>query len=226
MISLVFPTYNEEENLNKLYAELVSVTDKITGENFEFIFVDDCSADRTPEILRELNNKDPRVKTIRFAKNSGSHAALSAGLGAAQGQCAMVMAADLQDPPEIIVQLLAEWKKGAQTVWGARKKRQGESFFTQLFAKIYYFLVNYLTPVRLPPEGADVFLADRKVLEALRNIPEKHSSIFMAVAWLGFKQATVYYVKEARHGGKSKWTLKRKLKLAFDSLVNFRAARN
>ncbi len=223
MISLVFPTYNEQGNLEELYRQLTAVIDQIRGEEFEFIFVDDCSADRTPEILKELNQKDPRVRTIRFAKNSGSHAALSTGLAEAKGDCAIVLAADLQDPPEIIVQLLEEWKKGAQTVWGARKERQGESFSTQLFAKIYYFLVNRLTPVRLPPEGADVFLADRKVLEALKKIPEKHSSIFMAVAWLGFKQATIFYVKESRHAGKSKWTFKRKMKLAADSLLNFRA---
>jgi glycosyltransferase involved in cell wall biosynthesis len=220
MITVIFPVYNEEQNLVILHKRLASVADKLKG-SFEFIFIDDCSTDQTPEILRQLHAIDPRVKTIRFARNCGSHAALRAGLENAKGDCVITLASDLQDPPEVIPTLLEEWKNGKKIVWGARQKREGETFITKFFSRRYYGLMNWLTNVKMPPSGADIFLADRAVVEAFRYMSEKHTSVFMALAWLGFKQSTIYYVKEARQFGVSKWTIRRKIKLTVDSLLSF-----
>lgn len=220
MISIIFPAYNEEQNLIPLHKRLTAVTERLKGD-FEFIFIDDASNDQTPEILRQLNGMDRRVKTIRFARNCGSHAALRAGLEYAKGDCVMCLASDLQDPPEVVPILLDEWKKGNKIVWGARQKREGEKATTKFFSKQYYHLMNWLTNVKMPPSGADIFLADRAVVEAFRHMTEKHTSVFMALAWLGFKQSTIFYVKQARQFGVSKWTIRRKIKLTIDSLLSF-----
>lgn len=221
MISIIFPTYNEQDNLIELHSQLDAVVSEIKGDNFEFLFVDDCSTDHTPNMLRELHDKDRRVKVIRFSRNCGSHAAIAAGLRHCQGNCAIVLAADLQDPPVLIFRLVEAWKKGAQLVWAARGKREGVTLSTNIFSQLYYWTMNHLTSVKMPPLGVDVFLADRVVIEALQQIQEKHSSIFMSLAWLGFRQSTIEYVKEARYAGKSKWTLRKKIKLALDSLLAF-----
>ncbi|HBR15121.1 MAG TPA: glycosyltransferase [Candidatus Omnitrophica bacterium] len=221
MISLIFPTYNEESNLAELYKRLRETTSRLTAHTFEFIFVDDASTDQTPEILKVLHQKDERVKMIRFARNCGSHAALSAGLHHCKGESAIVLAADLQDPPELIGRLLEAWQQGAKIVWGARSKREGETASTTFLSKTYYRTMNWLTSVKMPPSGADVFLADRSVIEAFKQVTEKHTSIFMTLAWLGFRQTTIYYVKQARFSGRSKWTVRKKIKLTIDSLLAF-----
>lgn len=220
-ISLVFPVYNEADNLPLLHQRLDEVCRTLPDDKFEFIFVDDCSADSSAEVLRGLNEKDKRVKVIRFARNCGSHAALAAGLNFCRGECAVVLAADLQDPPELIVELLEKWRRRIKIVWGVRQNRKGETFVTKFLAGVYYRLMNWLTEVRMPPSGADVFLADRVVIDAYKQMTEKHTSVFMALAWLGFSQNSVLYVKQARHKGHSKWTLGRKFKLAVDSLLSF-----
>jgi len=221
MISVLFPVYNEEESLYPLYERLAAVTANISDEEFEFLFVDDCSSDRTPEILREMHEQDRRVKIMRFARNCGSHAAISAGLHHCSGHSAIVLAADLQDPPELIAELRSKWQSGAKTVWGIRSKRPGEKIKTRLLARLYYFFISWLTKVKLPPTGSDVFLADRDVIEAYKKMGEKHISVFMALAWLGFKQDSVAYIKAARTQGYSKWTFGKKMKLAVDSILAF-----
>lgn len=221
LISVVFAVYNEEENLDALYQRLTEAVSGLTGYTFEFIFVDDCSGDKTPRILSDFHKHDQRVQVIRFARNAGSHAALRAGLNHARGDCAIVLAADLQDPPEVITRLIKPWCGGAKIVWGVRVKREGESFSTRFFSALYYRLMNWLTNIKMPPLGADVFLADKIVLNAFRKITEKHTSVFMTMAWLGFTQASVGYVKNARTKGKSKWTLSKKIKLLVDSVLAF-----
>jgi dolichol-phosphate mannosyltransferase len=221
MISIILPTYNEESNLLKLYECLSHVTEKMIGHDFEFIFVDDCSRDRTPYILQDIAKTDDRVKTIRFARNCGSHAAVAAGLRFCRGDVAIMLAADLQDPPEIIPRLLEEWEKGYKVVWGVRDKREGENFFTLASSRTFYFLMNRLTNVSQPPTGADIFLIDRTVIDAFNNSPEKNTSVYMLIAWLGYTQTYITYVKEARHAGTSKWTTSKRLKLFFDSLISF-----
>lgn len=221
MISIIFPTYNEQDNLSALYERLTNVTLSIPEHDFEFIFVDDCSIDKTPITLNELREKDKRVHTVRFSRNCGSHAAVAAGLSICTGDIAIVMAADLQDPPEIIPKFIEQWKKGFRVVWGVREKREGESFMTILSSRIYYFVMNRLADVKRPPTGADIVLMDRSVIIAFKQAPEKNSSVFMLIAWLGFSQTYIEYIKEARHAGTSKWTFSKKLKLLFDSLISF-----
>jgi len=219
MISLIFPAFNEEDNLELLYDKVNAVISKITNSKFEIIFVDDCSTDKTPEILQQLHKKDNRIKIIRFARNCGTHAALKAGLNYAQGDCAIAMSADLQDPPELIAQLLEKWKSGAKIVWGVRS--EGKHSKVSLFSKLYYIAINKLTSVKMPPLGADVFLIDRVAIEAFKQISEQHTSIFMTLAWLGFTQENIEYSKEMRHKGTSKWTLSKKVKLLIDSILSF-----
>jgi dolichol-phosphate mannosyltransferase len=221
MISVIFPVYNEEGNLNELHKRLCEVIDKIKEQAFEFIFVDDCSTDQTPLILKNLQARDKRIRVVRFARNCGSHAAIAYGLIYCKGDAAVILAADLQDPPDIILDLLAPWKQGNKIVWGARLKREGEKASTNFFSRAYYFLMNWLTNVKMPPSGADVFLADRAVIKAFSQVTEKHTSVFMTLAWLGFKQSTIWYVKKARLSGISKWNLRKKIRLTLDSLLAF-----
>ena len=221
MISIIIPAFNEEKNLVELHQRLSAVLSKLSTQSFEILFIDDASTDNTPDILKGLCQKDKRVSFIRFARNGGSHAALSCGLHACRGDAAIVLAADLQDPPEIINDMLRAWKDGAKIVWGVRSKREGEGILTKICSQFYYRLINSLTNVKLPPMGADVFLADRVVIDRFREVKEKHTSVFMVLAWLGFKQATFQYVKQSRHAGVSKGTLRKKFKLAIDSVLSF-----
>ena len=221
LVSIIFPAFNEEENLEELHQRLQATINNIREHSFEFVFVDDGSSDRTPEILQKLHEQDKRVKVVRFARNFGSHAALAAGLHFCRGDCAIVLAADLQDPPDLIERLLAEWKKGTKIVWGARLGREGESRRTKFFSQLYYKLINWLTTVRMSALGTDVFLADRRVILAFRQVSEKHTSVFMMLSWLGFSQTTIEYVKQARYKGVSKWGVGKKIKLAIDSILAF-----
>lgn len=221
MISVIIPTYNEEENLLTLHKRFEAVASKMNDNDFEFIFVDDCSTDKTPDILENLQKVDDRVKVIRFSRNFGSHNAVAAGLQFCKGDAAIMLAADLQDPPELIPQLLIEWEKGFKVVWGVREKREGESYFNLATSRVYYLLMNRLTCVRQPQTGNDVFLLDRAVIEAVKKSPEKNTSVYMLIAWIGYPQTYITYVKEARHAGISKWTTHKRLKLFFDSLISF-----
>lgn len=219
VLSVVTPAFNEAQNLPLLYARLKKSLGK-SGLSWEWIVVDDHSADETPLVLAALSRRDKRVRTIRFAKNSGSHLALSRGLKEAKGDCAVGIAADLQDPPELISQLSARWSKGAGVVWAVRAKREGERLSTVLFSRLYYFIVrNILGFKKVPPTGADFFLLDRAVLERLSAIDVRHASLLLLISSLGFKQDFVTYDKQERVHGKSGWSLRKKLKLLFDSFA-------
>lgn len=220
MISLIFPTFNEVENLSSLLNEVNKVVRNINYQ-FEIIFIDDCSTDNTFTFLKKISSKNHRIKVIRFARNFGSHSAITAGLSFCKGSAAIVMASDLQDPPNIIPQLLHKWKKGAKIVWGVRQKREGEGSLTILLSRFYYKVVGFLTTITMFSLGADVFLADRVVIDEFKKIPEKHSSVFMILSWLGFPQESIYYTKAKRLSGKSKWTLSQKIKLVIDSVLSF-----
>ena len=221
MISVIIPTYNEVDNLYLLYSRLANVSNIITSYRLEFIFVDDCSSDGTYNVLQELAEKDEKVEIIRFSRNCGSHAAVSAGLQFCRGEAAVMIAADLQDPPEIIPDLISEWEKGFRVVWAVRKNRKGEHFINRTFSRLFYFLMNNLTDIRQAATGADVFLIDRTVIASVKQSTEKNTSVYMLIAWLGFSRTTIEYTKEKRHSGKSKWGLSKRLKLFFDSLISF-----
>jgi glycosyltransferase involved in cell wall biosynthesis len=221
VISVIIPTYNEEDNLIALYERLAAVAEKIEDNSFEFLFVDDCSADKTSSIIENLRKDDSRVQVIRFSRNCGSYNAVAAGLHFCRGEAAIMLAADLQDPPELILRLLPEWKKGFKVVWAAREKRLNESLFVLLTSRLFYFLMNHLTDISQAAKGADVFLIDRAVIEAFKNSPEKNTSVTMLISWLGYPQTSITYIKEGRHAGVSKWNLSKRFKYFFDSLVSF-----
>ncbi len=221
LLSIVTPAFNEADNLPRLHERIAAVDWRLLGLDFELLIVDDHSTDATEAVIEALIARDPRVKTIRFSRNFGSHAALTAGLEHATGAAAVVLAADLQDPPETIPALVAEWRKGAATVWAVRGEREGESLQTRLTARIFYSLIGRMTRMSMPPQGVDFFLLDRAVIEALRLAPERNTSLIAQIQWLGFTQASLTYTKQARAAGRSKWTLAKRIKLSLDWVVGF-----
>lgn len=220
-LSVVVAAFNEEGNLPLLYERLCALDWKALRLEPEFLVVDDHSSDRTPEILAALAAGDPRLKVLRFSRNFGSHRAFAAGLEHCSGDGAVILAADLQDPPETIPQLVEKWRKGAQVVWAARDEREGESLPTRLLSRTYYALMRRFAEVQPPKNGADFLLLDRRVIEALRASPEKNTSLLSLIQWMGFDQDQISYTKAARGSGRSKWTVRKKLKLAVDSFVSF-----
>jgi dolichol-phosphate mannosyltransferase len=221
ILSIVVPAYNEAENLPVLYERIRALNWAEIGLDFELVVVDDHSTDGTAAVIEGLRARDSRVKTLRFSRNFGSHAACTAGLEAARGAAAVVLAADLQDPPEIIPALAAEWRKGRGIVWAVRGEREGETWQTRATARVFYVLIQYLTRMKMPPNGADFFLLDRAVLEALRLTPERNTSLVAQIQWLGFEQSSLTYTKQARAAGHSKWTLAKRIKLSIDWIVSF-----
>jgi dolichol-phosphate mannosyltransferase len=218
-LSIITPAYNEADNLPLLYERLCQ---SLADTEWEWVVVDDHSADATFAAIARIAERDPRVRAIRFARNFGSHTAIRCGLEYSQGQCAIVLAADLQDPPEVIANLLAKWQAGAQVVWAVRARRENEKTSTVGFARLYYFIMRYVVGMKdMPATGADFFLIDRQVINALLQFHESNVSILALITWLGFKQDTITYNKQARQHGRSGWSLEKKLKLVVDSVTSF-----
>jgi polyisoprenyl-phosphate glycosyltransferase len=220
-LSIITPAFNEAENLEVMYARL-SAAVAAAGLDWEWVVVDDHSRDATFDVLRRLAIRDPRVRGLRLSRNSGSHTAIACGLHHVTGDAAVVLAGDLQDPPETLASMLAEWRAGAQVVWAVRRERAGESMPTLGFSRIYYFIMRHVVGMReMPATGADFFLADRIVIDAFRRFPERHVSVLALVTWMGFRQAFIGYDKQRRHAGQSGWTLAKKVKLVVDSITGF-----
>ncbi len=217
LISVLIPAFNEEETLPLLYEKLAKSI-KHSADTYEFIFVDDGSTDRTFEVLKDISGQDSRVKVIRFSRNFGSHAACLAGLMNARGDACAFISADLQDPPELIVTLVESWRRGYEVVIGVRHWEDSSSRF---FEKIYYRLVRRFALQTMPEEGTDVFLIDRKVVNAVIAMGEKNTSIFGLILWSGFSQTVVHYAKGVRAKGGSKWSFSKKMKLFIDTFVSF-----
>lgn len=221
IISVVTPAYHEADSLPELYERLRNVLDR-EEMDWEWVIVDDHSRDGTFSVIRNLAAKDSRIRGIRLARNTGAHMALTCALHAARGDCAIALAADLQDPPETVPELLAKWRAGFQVVWATRAKREGESLGKVMAARIYYWLMRRVVGFReMPAEGADFFLLDRKVLEAFQQFRESNVSILALITWMGFRQTMINYTKRVRVHGKSGWTLRKKLKLFVDSVTAF-----
>lgn len=221
VISVVTPAYNEAENLGVLYERLCATMDGL-GVEWEWVVVDDHSQDATFAVMSRLAERDARVRGVRFARNFGAHTALTCGLHRARGECVAALAADLQDPPEVIPELFTQWKAGVQVVWAARQRRAGETATTIGFSRLYYWVMRNVVGMKeMAATGADFFLLDRVVVDAFASFNESNASILALLTWMGFRQATVGYDKEARLHGHSGWTLKKKLKLAVDSVTSF-----
>jgi dolichol-phosphate mannosyltransferase len=221
LLSIVTPAFNESANLPHLYERLRSVLEPL-GVLWEWVVIDDHSSDITFATVAGLARNDSRVRGYRLAKNFGSHTAIVCGLKQAQGDCAVVMAADLQDPPETLPQLLQEWQAGAQVVWAVRATRPGGTLNSRLFGRLYYGLMRHGVGIKhMPATGADFFLMDRCVIDTLTRFREKNASILALVTWMGFRQTAITYTKENRLHGHSGWTLRKKFKLVLDSLICF-----
>jgi dolichol-phosphate mannosyltransferase len=221
LLTIVTPAYNEAANIPLLYAQLVEVLTH-SGMRWEWIIIDDHSADSTFSAASELVEGDARVSVYRFSRNYGSHLALRCGLAKSQGDCVIGMAADLQDPPALIPELVEKWKDGAHVVWAARENRTGEKKSTLLFSRLYYRIMRDVVGFKqLPLDGADFFLLDRRVVAALSQFSEKNVSLFALISWLGFDQQVLTYDKHARQHGKSGWSMEKKIKMAVDSMTSF-----
>ncbi len=221
LVSFVTPAYNEARNLPLLYEQLISVTQSL-DLNWEWVVVDDHSTDETFQILTRLAQTNARVHGIRLARNSGSHAAIACGLFNVKGDCAIVLAGDLQDPPAIFSALLAEWQDGAQIVWAVRNARPQESFTNLGFSRLYYILMRHVIGMKdIPATGADCFLVDRQVITALQEFRERNVNLIALLSWMGFEQSQIFYDKLIRKHGRSGWNLEKKLKLVADSFTSF-----
>jgi len=215
VISLITPAFNEGSNLPMLHERLTAVFRQL---DWEWIIVDDHSRDNTFEVIERLVAIDPRVRGIRLAYNSGSHLAFTCGLRHASGEVAALMVADLQDPPELLIQMLERWRSGVQVVWAVRRHQPGDGSGTQL----YYWIMRKLVGMNdMPATGADFFLVDRVVIDAFLAAADRHVSIFALMMWLGFRREFIQYDKQPRTRGRSGWTLAKKLKLVVDSIVGF-----
>lgn len=220
MISLVTPAFNEAANLRPLHDRIVQAMSGV-GAAWEWLIVDDHSRDETFAVIEDLAATDFRVRGIRLARNSGSHVAITCGLHHANGDAAVVLAADLQDPPETLTAMLDRWRCGAQVVWAVRRVRPGERGHTA-FAAVYYWIMRHLVGMKeMPARGADFFLADRVVIDAFRRFSERNVSILALITSLGFRQEHVEYEKQPRVGGRSGWTLAKKVALVVDSIASF-----
>jgi glycosyltransferase involved in cell wall biosynthesis len=221
LLTVVTPAYNESHNLPLLYDRLCDTLGGL-DVHWEWVVVDDHSQDQTFEVVAELAQRDARIRSIRLSRNSGAHVAIACGLHHARGDCAVLMAADLQDPPEVVPELLARWRDGSEVVWAARNRREGESATTLGFARLYYFIMRRLVGMKeISATGADFLLVDRRVLDAFKQFRESNVSVLALVTWMGFRQTTIRYDKQPRMHGRSGWSLEKKLKLVVDSVTSF-----
>jgi len=220
MISIVTPAFNEAANLPVLYERLVAAMRDVGGD-WEWIVVDDHSRDETFAVIEALALRDARVRGFRLSRNSGSHVAITCGLHQVDSDAAVMMAADLQDPPETLASMVARWRQGAQVVWATRRARPGDPSHRG-FAAVYYWMMRRLVGMtEMPARGADFFLVDRVVVDAFRRFSERNVSVLALITWLGFRQEYVEYDKQQRVSGQSGWTLARKIKLVVDSITSF-----
>jgi polyisoprenyl-phosphate glycosyltransferase len=220
-LSVITPAFNEAASLPALHERLIAVLGR-EGIDWEWIIVDDHSSDSTPDVVQALTARDSRVRGVRFARNHGSHAAIAYGLQDALGDAAVMVVADLQDPPETIADMLRRWMAGAQVVWAVRRVRIEERVRTLSFGRLYYFIMRHVVGLQgMPSTGADFFLADRAVIDAINAHPERHVSLFALLSWIGFRQESLEYDKQPRVAGRSGWSLSKKLNLVSDSITAF-----
>jgi len=221
LISIVVPVFNEEDNLQRFYDAVTAVLRGIDGHDWEFVFVDDGSRDRSFAVIEELRGRDPHVTGLRFARNFGSHVAIAAGIDHCRGDCAVIMAADLQDPPALVREFVARWHEGYDVVWGARTGRDDGMLRSWLMALFYRAVRRFAIPT-YPKGGTGSFcLVSRRVVETFRQCTERNRLTFGLIAWSGFKETRVPYRRPQREAGESSWTLSRLVKSAIDTFISF-----
>lgn len=219
-ISVVVPVFNEEAVIRESHSRLRQVMDALAVP-YELVFVNDGSRDGTMDILRELAETDRHVRAVGFSRNFGHQVAVSAGLDYAKGDAVVVIDGDLQDPPEVIPEMVAKWREGFDVVYGKRVKREGEGLFKRFTAYAYYRVLRSMTGQPIPLDTGDFRLMDRSVVDVIRSMPEKNRFLRGMVSWVGFRQAPVEFVRAERFAGESKYPLKAMLKLAGDGIASF-----
>jgi len=218
LLSVIVPVFNEEQNIDPLIKRLSSV---LKDYQYELIFVDDGSADKTPEIIKKQAKKDSQIKLISFLRNFGHQMALTSGYKIAKGDAVITIDADLQDPPEIILQMIGQWQKGAKIVYARRKERQGENFFKKITASLFYQLINFLSDTPIPQEVGDFRLLDKQVVDFINNLNEKPSFLRGLVSWGGFPTKFVYFNRDKRFSGQTHYGFFKMLNFALEGITSF-----
>ncbi len=220
ILSVIAPNFNEAQTLPELYRRMCEVLDSI-GDPWELILVDDGSTDGSTEIIRSLSEKDCRVRPVIFARNFGHQIAVTAGLDYSRGQAVIIIDSDLQDPPEVISDLVAKWREGYEVVYAIRTEREGESWFKLFTASLFYRIIYRITDVDIPMDTGDFRLIDRKVVNVLNQMRERHRFLRGMSVWVGFSQVGVPYKRVARFAGETKYPLKKMLRFASDAITGF-----
>ncbi len=220
VFSIVAPVYNEEILLPEFYRRVVAAIEPL-GEPFEIVLVNDGSRDGCGAIMRELRDRDERVKVIDFSRNFGHQIAITAGTDYATGRAVAVIDSDLQDPPEVIPAMIAKWREGYQVIYGVRETRIGETAFKLFTAKLFYRVIRRITSVNIPLDTGDFRLMDRKVVDALNSMREHHRFMRGLSVWVGFKQTGVPYARDARKAGETKYTLRKMVRFSLDAITSF-----
>jgi dolichol-phosphate mannosyltransferase len=219
--SIIIPVYYNELNLGETIPELLSLAEKLPGYHLELVCVDDGSGDRSLEILYDFHARYPQsVKVVKLARNFGSMSAILAGMTVARGDCIGMIAADLQDPPELFLEMIRHWEQGNKSIFAVRQDRE-DPLSSKVFSSLYYRLIRQFAIPNYPEGGFDFFLIDRQVAEDVTKIHEKNTNIMTLIFWLGYKPILLPYVRRQRRKGKSRWTLAKKIKLFVDTFVSF-----
>ncbi len=220
-VSIIVPCYNEEEVIEQCVNRLEAVCVSLEKYEYEIMLIDDGSRDRTLEILETLSENNPCIKLVSFSRNFGHQAAVTCGLKYVTGDAVIIIDADLQDPPELIPQMLQLWEEGNEVIYGKRKVRKGESAFKLFTAKMFYKTLNALSDVEIPRDTGDFRLVDRKVVDTINQMPEHNKFLRGLFSWIGYKQTPFEYERQERAAGKTKYPLNKMLKLATDGIVGF-----
>ncbi len=219
-ISIVAPNFNESGSVHEFYRRVCESMEKL-GESWELVWVDDGSTDGSTETIREFARQDSHIRPVIFARNFGHQLAVTAGLDFSRGQAVIIMDSDLQDPPEVIADLVAKWREGNEVVFAIRSEREGESWFKLFTASLFYRLIYRITDVDIPLDTGDFRLLDRKVVDVMNQMRERHRFLRGMSVWVGFRQAGVSYRRAARFAGETKYPLKKMIKFASDAITGF-----
>ena len=220
-VTIIIPAYNEEEALPLLYERLTKVIDGLSNYEFEMLFVNDGSKDKTIKIIREFRAKDSRVSYVDFSRNFGKEVAMIAGLDYAKGDCVIFIDADLQDPPELIPELIKYWEEGYDDVYARRRSRKGETFLKKFTSKLYYKVLQKLTRIPIQRDTGDFRLLDRRCVNALRQLRETQRCSKSMFSWIGYNKKEVLFDRDPRIAGKTKWNYKKLVDLAIDGITSF-----
>ena len=220
VISIVAPIYNEIDNIPELYDRIRDALDT-TGNPWELLLVDDGSTDGSTDLIREYHARDPRVVPVIFARNFGHQIAVTAGLDYARGDAVAIIDSDLQDPPEVILDMISKWQEGYEVVYAVRAEREGETWFKKFTASIFYRLIYRITDVDIPLDTGDFRLLDRKVVNVMKTMRERHRFLRGMSVWVGFRQTGVEYKRAPRHAGETKYPLRKMLRFAMDAITGF-----